>query len=171
MTAWSLDNSANSKQMLNGEVEQDKVHRDLSLGIIVLQLLFGLLLQLYLVLNLFIRSGWITEGRKDISEDKASVLVEGVNLPVFVRIEVLAKHIKAHTQVTLAAFFNVFDEPHHVFVVDQTVTEYACDFVTPQTHDDILRRHFLRCAQTDAADDLAEVTQVERVVRLGGSWL
>ena len=62
-------------------------------------------------------------------------------------------------------------QPHHVLVVDETVSEDTGDFMTPQPHDDFLAWNVILDAKADTADNLAEVTQVEGVMRLSRSWL
>lgn len=62
-------------------------------------------------------------------------------------------------------------QPHHVLVVDETVSEDTGDFMTPQPHDDFLAWNIILDAEADTADNLAEVTQVEGVMRLSRSWL
>jgi len=83
---------------------------------------------------------------------------------------VAAKTVELLTQVDPTALLDGLYEPHHILVVDKTVSKDTGNFMTPKPHDNFLAWNIFFCTEADTAYNLAEVTQVECIMRLSRSW-
>lgn len=166
MAVWLPDNSSYSEQVLDSEIEKDQIHRLVCDSIILLESVVGSRLQSFDIHDFFIGALSHTERREDISEHEPSELVNSVYFVVSVEIQVLEKHVKVRAERSPDTVRRRLENPLAILVVDQTVTENSDELVGPKPDSDIRIGQLLLLNQTDAANNLAHITQVKRVVRL-----
>lgn len=70
-----------------------------------------------------------------------------------------------------ACFLDVYEHPHAVLIIDQTISKDSDDFMSPQSYAYIRIRDLVLASHAHATYDFAEVSQVESVVTLHWSRL
>ena len=81
----------------------------------------------------------------------------------------MCKHdVKVSCEGSSHCVLDCVQHPEAVFIVNQTIAKYSEHFVRPESDADISAGDLVACGHADAADNLAEVTQVEGVVTFHG---
>lgn len=134
-------------------------------------MLVSCLLELYLIDDFFIRPVWNTETGEDITECKTSELIEGFNFSIFVCVQVIEDSVETLTKWCPGNILDGIEHPHPILVVDESVTEDSRGLMGPQSEARVWSHQLLVRWHRHSADNLRNVSQVKRVVRLKGRWL
>ena len=157
--------------MLDSEVEEHQIHHIVSDLIVSVKSFACGLDQLLLVQNLFIRPIWDAKRCEDVTEDVSTELIERLNLSIARFVEMLEKQIEVGAEGDFRCLLNSVEHPHSIIIVNQTISKHSCSLVSPKTHHLVGLCQFILPRQADSLDDLREISQVERVVRLSRSRL
>ena len=157
--------------MLNSEVEEHQIHHIVSDLIVSVESFACGLDQLCLVQNLFIWPVWDAKRCEDVTEDVSTELVERLNLSIARFVEMLEKQVEVGAEGDLRCLLNGGEHPHSIIIVNKTISKHSCSLVSPKTHHLVSLCQLILPRQADSLNDLREISQVERVVRLGRSRL
>jgi hypothetical protein len=79
--------------------------------------------------------------------------------------------VEVSTERTSDCLFESVKHPETIFIVNQAITKHSQDLVCPDPDAHVCVGDLVLARHANAANDLAEVTQVEGVVTLHRSWL
>lgn len=94
MTSWLFNDSSDSHQVLDGEVEKYKWHWLIHIIIVLYQMFISCHLKLILVNDFFVTSINVTELAINITPGETSELIDSLNLAILIGIEVTEYGIK-----------------------------------------------------------------------------
>ena len=114
--------------------------------------------------DLFVWAFLHTERSKDIAKVKSTILVKGFDLSVLIIVKMFEKNIEIGAKWCTYCIFHSIHHPHSIIVVDETITKHSCDFVSPKSSGNIRVWNFFLGAEANAANNFANVTQVESVM-------
>lgn len=134
-------------------------------------MLVSSLLKLNFVEDLFIGPFWDTEITENISESKTSEFIKGLDLSIFICIQMVEHGIKALSEWGSGNVFDSIEHPHSVIIVDESITENSCSLMCPQSK---ARVSLVQCFVSwhcHTTNNLRDISQVESVMRLQRSGL
>mmetsp|Transcript_42407 Transcript_42407/g.49470 ORF Transcript_42407/g.49470 Transcript_42407/m.49470 type:complete len:207 (-) Transcript_42407:6272-6892(-) len=168
MRARLLDYSRDPNQVFDCESEKNELHRLIRHDVVLAQSVLSALDALLNVEDLLVRPLRHPVRNEQVSEKQASDLVQLVDPPVAVDIQVSEGGVEAGGEGRPHGVLDGLEHPQPVFVVDEPVPEHPDRLVRPQPDGCVHRRTLGLVAHADPHDHLGEVPQVERVVRLRG---